>query len=207
MTISNGQNGLQTALDLDAIDAKNREEREKRINKRGLTQFREAKGELAKFATDPWAASSGERPPVNEDVDVLIVGCGFGGILAAKKLHDAGVTSIRMVDKASDFGGVWYWNRLAPTSTGFQPNSELRLPLDTQVYTATQKPTFICPCWKRQAMYPAPNMYPAQRSMRMPSESLKWRICAQKLYSKPRCRPLPGQKRLPGGRVERLATT
>lgn len=105
------QNRSSTALDIDAIEAKNREERAKRLNKRGLTQFREAKGELARFAVDPWAKDSGERQPVDEEVDVLIVGCGFGGILAAKKLHDAGVYNIRMVDQASDFGGVWYWNR------------------------------------------------------------------------------------------------
>ncbi|KAE8331427.1 hypothetical protein BDV39DRAFT_201077 [Aspergillus sergii] len=113
MTISApySDNGLPTTLDRDAIDKKNREERDKRLSKRGLAQFREATGDLAKFARDPWAKGNGDRPPVEEEVDVLIVGCGFGGILAAKKLHDAGIYNIRMVDQASDFGGVWYWNR------------------------------------------------------------------------------------------------
>ncbi|OGE55044.1 hypothetical protein PENARI_c005G02402 [Penicillium arizonense] len=94
----------------EAIEAKIRDERQKRVTKNGVQQFREATGELSKFAVDPWAQFDGARPVVDEDVDVLIVGCGFGGVLAAKKLHDAGVKRIRMVDKASDFGGVWYWN-------------------------------------------------------------------------------------------------
>lgn len=111
MTVLQDENGPSKTFDVEAIERKNWEEREKRINKKGLSQFREAKGELARFAADPWAKHSGDRPSVDEKVDVLIVGCGFGGILAAKKLHDAGIRNIRMIDQASDFGGVWYWNR------------------------------------------------------------------------------------------------
>lgn len=111
MTVPQAQDGPSKALDVEAIERKNWEEREKRVNKKGLGQFREAKGELAKFAAEPWAKGMGDRASVDENVDVLIVGCGFGGILAAKKLHDAGIHSIRMIDQASDFGGVWYWNR------------------------------------------------------------------------------------------------
>ncbi|KAL3474458.1 Neopentalenolactone D synthase [Aspergillus californicus] len=108
------RNGTTAPLSADvkeSIETKIIREREKRINKKGIHQFREATGELAKFAADPWAKADSTRLEVDEDVDVLIIGCGFGGVLAAKKLHDAGIHRIRMVDKASDFGGVWYWNR------------------------------------------------------------------------------------------------
>jgi len=93
-----------------ALDDKYREEREKRLNNSGTSQFREAKGELARFAKDPWSEEF-ERDAVDEDVDVLMVGGGFGGLLAATRLIEAGVDDIRIVDKAGDFGGVWYWNR------------------------------------------------------------------------------------------------
>ncbi|KAF2501612.1 FAD/NAD(P)-binding domain-containing protein [Lophium mytilinum] len=96
--------------EVKALDDKYREEREKRLNKSGTSQFREAKGKLARFAIDPWTEEI-VRDPVNEDVEVLIVGGGFGGLLAATRLIDAGVDDIRIVDKAGDFGGVWYWNR------------------------------------------------------------------------------------------------
>ncbi|KAF2815548.1 phenylacetone monooxygenase [Mytilinidion resinicola] len=93
-----------------ALDDKYREERDKRLNNSGSSQFREAKGELARFAIDPWTEEI-VRDSVNEDVEVLIVGGGFGGLLAATRLIEVGVDDIRIVDKAGDFGGVWYWNR------------------------------------------------------------------------------------------------
>src|ERR1043166_62113 len=51
------------------------------------------------------------RPALHEELDVLIVGGGFGGLLAAARLQKAGITNLRIVEKAGDFGGTWYWNR------------------------------------------------------------------------------------------------
>ena len=42
---------------------------------------------------------------------MVIVGGGFGGLLAAARLHEAGVEDIRIIEKGGDFGGTWYWNR------------------------------------------------------------------------------------------------
>lgn len=118
--ISNGQpqtafteesSKIPLTVDQEAIDAKNLEERNKRLNAAGINQFQEATGKLAHFAADCWTKENIQRENVDEDVDVLVVGCGFGGILGALRLHEQGITNIRMVDKASDFGGVWYWNR------------------------------------------------------------------------------------------------
>ncbi|KAL6852344.1 hypothetical protein ACO1O0_006887 [Amphichorda felina] len=43
-------------------------------------------------------------------IDALIVGAGFGGVYQLKHLRDAGYRA-KLVDFASDYGGVWYWNR------------------------------------------------------------------------------------------------
>ncbi|KAJ5847981.1 hypothetical protein N7455_011938 [Penicillium solitum] len=43
-------------------------------------------------------------------LDALIVGAGFGGVYQLKQLRDNGF-NVKLVDSASDFGGVWYWNR------------------------------------------------------------------------------------------------
>lgn len=43
-------------------------------------------------------------------LDALIVGAGFGGVYQLKQLRDHGY-KVKLVDSASDFGGVWYWNR------------------------------------------------------------------------------------------------
>lgn len=47
----------------------------------------------------------------NEGVlDALIVGAGFGGVYQLKHLREHGY-NVKLVDSASDYGGVWYWNR------------------------------------------------------------------------------------------------
>ena len=45
------------------------------------------------------------RPP-----SVLIVGAGFGGIAAAIELTRNGFRDVRILEKASDLGGTWYYN-------------------------------------------------------------------------------------------------
>lgn len=44
------------------------------------------------------------------DVDVLIVGAGFGGIYQLYRLREMGL-SVKVIDMAGDVGGTWYWNR------------------------------------------------------------------------------------------------
>jgi cyclohexanone monooxygenase len=51
------------------------------------------------------------RAPLLDEVDVLVVGAGFGGLLAAARLREAGVEGLRIVEAGSDVGGAWYWNR------------------------------------------------------------------------------------------------
>ena len=41
----------------------------------------------------------------------MIVGGGFAGMLTAIDLGKHGITDVRIVEKAGDFGGTWYWNR------------------------------------------------------------------------------------------------
>ena len=52
-----------------------------------------------------------EREPVADHVDVALIGGGFAGLITGARLKEAGVENIRVIDKAGDFGGTWYWNR------------------------------------------------------------------------------------------------
>jgi cyclohexanone monooxygenase len=67
-------------------------------------------GDLAGYLEDPYTPVA-SRPSLAEDVDAVVVGGGFGGLLCGVKLRNAGVEDIRIIDTAGDFGGVWYWNR------------------------------------------------------------------------------------------------
>jgi cyclohexanone monooxygenase len=108
-----GNNGgtVDTRFDPDALHRKYLEERDKRLRKEGTDQYRTTEGELARYLEDPYIEHQIDRAPVDETVDVLVIGGGFGGLLAAARLIEAGIRNIRIIEKAGDFGGTWYWNR------------------------------------------------------------------------------------------------
>ena len=98
-------------FDPEALRRKYREERDKRLREDGNDQYIEVKEEFAHFLDDPYAEPGFERDPLRDEVEVLVIGGGFGGLLAGARLRQAGVDQVRIVDAASDFGGTWYWNR------------------------------------------------------------------------------------------------
>ncbi len=112
--MTNAQHGSSGGFDFDpdALRERYRRERDKRLRSDGIDQYREARDELARFVeVDPLAPSGDRRAPVDEDVEVAIVGGGFSGLLAAARLAERGVTTFRIVEAGADFGGTWYWNR------------------------------------------------------------------------------------------------
>jgi cation diffusion facilitator CzcD-associated flavoprotein CzcO len=101
---------MAAKMTLEEVREKYRIEREKRLRPDGIAQYPDLSGKYADFDTDPYTAPF-EREAIAEDLDVVIVGAGFGGMLAAANLRKAGLDSFRIIDKAGDFGGTWYWNR------------------------------------------------------------------------------------------------
>jgi cation diffusion facilitator CzcD-associated flavoprotein CzcO len=83
-------------------------EQRKRIRPEGMAQWRELGEELDR---DPFVEPGFTRDPVVEETTVVIVGGGFAGMLTAIDLRKHGIGDIRIVEKAGDFGGTWYWNR------------------------------------------------------------------------------------------------
>ena len=102
---------MATSFDPEALREKYRRERDKRLRADGNEQYVEVKGRFAHFLDDPDATPGFTRAPLADEVEVAVIGGGFGGLLAGARLRQAGVESIRMIDPASDFGGTWYWNR------------------------------------------------------------------------------------------------
>ncbi|MGP4049864.1 flavin-containing monooxygenase [Streptomyces sp. 2A115] len=102
----------ELGFDPDALRAKYRAERDRRIRPDGGAQYQRIAGEFGYYADDPYVEDPGAtREPLHDRVDVVVVGGGFGGLLAGARLRQAGVRTIRIIDKAGDFGGTWYWNR------------------------------------------------------------------------------------------------
>ena len=98
-------------LDIPALRARYRHERDKRMNTAGQSQYFRPTGHgVEAFSADPHTPLVA-RDPLSDEIDVAILGAGWGGILAAYHLTKAGVTNFRNIDSAGDFGGVWYWNR------------------------------------------------------------------------------------------------
>ena len=101
----------QPGFDPDVLKAKYIAEREKRVTKEGNRQYESTEGVFANFDKDPWVDPGFTRAPIVEHTEVIIVGGGFGGLLAGARLNEAGITDIRVVEEGGDFGGTWYWNR------------------------------------------------------------------------------------------------
>lgn len=98
-------------FDPAALRAKYAEERERRLRPDGIDQYVQTSGAFARFGEDPWADPDFEREPITDTVDVAIVGAGFGGLLIGARCKELGVDNVRLIDKAADVGGTWYWNR------------------------------------------------------------------------------------------------
>jgi cation diffusion facilitator CzcD-associated flavoprotein CzcO len=98
-------------FDPDALREKYRRERDKRLRTEGSGQYVAPEGDFSYFVEDPYTDGSSEREPLVDEVEVLVVGGGFAGLLAGAYLRQGGIDDIRIVEKGGDFGGTWYWNR------------------------------------------------------------------------------------------------
>lgn len=96
--------------DAEWVRAKYALERDKRLRPDAVDQYVEVTADFSHYADDPYTEWV-DREPVHDHVQVLIIGAGLGSLIAAARLQEAGVTDIRIVDTAGDFGGTWYWNR------------------------------------------------------------------------------------------------
>ena len=97
-------------FDPDALRRKYSEERDKRVRVDGNEQYQDVVGDFAHYLNDPYVEPL-VREPLYDDVEVVIIGGGFGGLLTGARLREAGIQDLRVIEKGGDFGGTWYWNR------------------------------------------------------------------------------------------------
>ncbi|GIZ48730.1 hypothetical protein CKM354_001178000 [Cercospora kikuchii] len=51
-----------------------------------------------------------ERPAVQPEYDVLVIGCGLSGIYTLYRMQQLGI-KVKALDEATGEGGTWHWNR------------------------------------------------------------------------------------------------
>ena len=130
----------EIGFDPDALRQKYKAERDKRVRDDGNEQYREVVGDFAYFVDDPYIDAVLQRGPVDDEIDVAIIGGGFGGMLAAARLREAGIDDFRIIEKGGDFGGTWYWNRYPGASCDIESYVYFPLLEKTQ-FTPQQKYT------------------------------------------------------------------
>ncbi|MEO1305826.1 MAG: NAD(P)/FAD-dependent oxidoreductase [Pseudomonadota bacterium] len=99
-----------TLQNKDALKQKYAEERDKRVRADGNAQYVRLEGKFDDLAADPYTPWR-ERDPVKDHVTFAFIGGGFAGLVVGARLKQAGIDSVRIIEKGGDFGGTWYWNR------------------------------------------------------------------------------------------------
>jgi cation diffusion facilitator CzcD-associated flavoprotein CzcO len=98
-------------LSVEELRQRYEAEKLKRIRPEGTGQWKNLKETNAKLDQDPFVEPGFTRDAIIEETTAVIVGGGFGGMLTAIDLTKRGIQDFRIVEKAGDFGGTWYWNR------------------------------------------------------------------------------------------------
>ena len=85
-------------FDPEELHTKYLSERDKRLRDDHNEQYVEVTGEFSKYLDDPYEETV-EREPLFDEVEIAIIGGGFGGLLMGGRLREAGFT-------AHELGGV-----------------------------------------------------------------------------------------------------
>ena len=125
-------------FDPDALREKYRFERDKRLRSDGNAQYQEMSGEFDHYTDDPYVDHAIKREPLTDEVEIVIIGGGFGGLISGSRFRELGYESIRIIERGGDFGGTWYWNRYPGAACDTE--AYIYLPLLEEVgYVPTQK--------------------------------------------------------------------
>ena len=86
---------------LKEVRKKYLEERDKRLREDANQQWNQTSGDFSYFVEDPYLDQKESRESLNTKHQVVIIGAGFGGMLAAARLIEAGFDGVSLL------GSVW----------------------------------------------------------------------------------------------------
>src|SRR6267142_1199227 len=98
MSLDKASTPSETGFDGDMLRRKYLEERDKRLNPQGKAQYVDVSGNFAHYVDDPYVAPGFSRPSLADEVDVIVIGGGFSGLLASVRLRQAGIENVRIID-------------------------------------------------------------------------------------------------------------
>ena len=106
--------------------------------RRGAADYMAMEGEFAKYLEDVYSEPPVERPALDDECEILVIGAGFGALLLWYRLMQEGFTDVRFCEKGGDVGGTWYWNRYPGIACDVESYSYLPL-LEEMGYIPTMK--------------------------------------------------------------------
>ncbi|WP_280319031.1 flavin-containing monooxygenase [Nocardia wallacei] len=201
-------------VDREALRRKYLAERDKRLRPDGQQQYLEAEDEFAEFYERDPHLPVVPRAPISADIEVVVLGGGFAGLITAHRLLRAGVTDFRIVELGGDFGGVWYWNRYPGIQVDSDAYTYLPL-LEETGYMPTEKFTHGDENYehaqrigKHFGLYDKAIFHTLTRSLEWDEEIERWRIgtnrgddirarfvvMCQGPYNRPKLPGIPGIK-------------
>jgi cyclohexanone monooxygenase len=187
--MSEAGRSAETELGFDpaALRERYRAEREKRLRADGEAQYIELAGEFARYAEDdPYADPSFTRAPLEDEVEVAIIGGGFSGLLAGARLREAGIEDIRIIEAGADFGGTWYWNRYPGAQCDIESYCYLPL-LEELGYVPKEKYSYVNEIFEHSQrvgrayrLYDAACFQTRVRELRWDEGLRRWRIATNR---------------------------
>ena len=100
----------RASINKEALRKKYLEERDKRLKTEGNEQYVQVKDKFAHYLEDPYTPLT-PRAPKTDHVTFAFIGGGFSGLVTGARVREAGIDSVRIIEKGGNFGGTWYWNR------------------------------------------------------------------------------------------------
>ena len=167
---------------LEAIEAKYRDERAKRLRPDGNAQYKALSSLSADFDRDPYADPDFKRDAFVGETEVAIIGGGISGLLTAVRLKQSGIADVRIIDRAGDFGGTWYWSRYPGAACDVE--SYIYMPLLEETgYMPTEKyaksPEIFAHCQriaKQFDLYPKALFQTVVQDLRWIDAASRWEI-------------------------------
>ena len=133
-------------IDPASLHAKYLQERDRRLRKDGWAQYVDINAQ-PEYLDDPYVEPGFTRAPIDEEIEVAIIGGGFSALMTASRLKKDGIDDIRIIERAADFGGTWYWNRYPGAACDVE--SYIYMPLLEEVGTVpSQKYAGAAEIWE-----------------------------------------------------------